>query len=482
MSALATSSSASPKAGSPEAKAGSPQTTAAASSRRLAVLLAAGQGKRMASSQPKVMHRVGGRALVGHVAAALAGAGFAEVAVVTGPDGAAVAQEARRWAPKITSYTQHERRGTAHAALQARESLAAADQIVVAFGDTPLMRAQTFAAILEALDAGAAVAAVGFEAADPTGYGRFVVEDGALVAIVEHKDATEAQRAIRFCNAGVMGLSGAHALDLLDSIGSDNAQGEFYLTDAVAAAVARGLRCVALSVDEEEVMGVNDRAQLAAVEKAFQNRARAAAMAGGATLIDPQTVYFSYDTTLGRDVLVEPSVWFGPGVTVADGATIHAFSHLEGCTLASGASVGPFVRLRPGAELKADVKVGNFVEIKNSVMGEGAKASHLSYVGDASVGAHVNIGAGVVTCNYDGFLKHRTIIGDGAFVGTNAALVAPVAIGPGGLVAAGSVITQDVPADAIAVARGAQVNKPGRAALFRARKTAEKAAKTGAGR
>lgn len=447
--------------------------------RRLAVLLAAGQGKRMASALPKVMHQVGGRSLVGHVAAALASAGFDEVAVVTGPDGAVVAQEARRWAPEISAYTQHERRGTAHAALQARESLAKADRIVVAFGDTPLMRPQTFEAILAALDTGAAVAAVGFEAADPTGYGRFVIEDGALVAIVEHKDATEAQREIRFCNAGVMGLSGAQALALLDSIGSNNAQGEFYLTDAVAAAVARGLRCVALRVDEDEVMGVNDRAQLAAVEKTFQSRARAAAMAGGATLIDPETVYFSYDTALGRDVVVEPSVWFGPGVRVADGATIHAFSHLEGCKLASGASVGPFVRLRPGADLRANVKVGNFVEIKNSVMGEGAKASHLSYLGDAAIGAEVNIGAGVITCNYDGYLKHRTVVGDGAFVGTNSSLVAPVTIGAGGFVAAGSVITQDVPPDAIAIARGTQVNKAGRAARFRAIKAAEKAAKAG---
>lgn len=431
----------------------------------------------MASSSPKVMHQIGGRSLVGHVAAALTAAGFDEVAVVAGPDGAPVAQEARRWAPEMSAYTQHERRGTAHAALQARASIARADQIVVAFGDTPLMRPETFKAISAALDSGAAVVAVGFETADPTGYGRFIVENGALVAIVEEKDATPAQRAITLVNAGVMGLSGAHALALLDSIGCDNAQGEYYLTDAVAAAVARGLSCVALSVPGEDVLGVNDRAQLAVCEAIFQRRARAAAMAAGATLIDPESVFFSYDTRLGRDVVVEPSVWFGPGVEVADGATIHAFSHLEGCKLACGVSVGPFVRLRPGADLRADVKIGNFVEIKNTVMGEGAKASHLSYLGDASIGAGVNIGAGVITCNYDGYLKHKTVVGDGAFVGTNASLVAPVTIGAGALVAAGSVITKEVPADAVALARAEQSNRPGAAAKFRARKAAEKAAK-----
>ncbi len=452
-----------------------------ASTRRLAVLLAAGQGKRMASALPKVMHQVGGRSLVGHVAAALSAAGFEEVAVVTGPDGEAVTREARRWATSICAFAQQERRGTAHATLQARNAIAKADRIVVAFGDTPLMRPETFKALSAALDSGAAVVAVGFETNDPTGYGRLVIENGALVAIVEHKDATPAQRDIRLCNAGIMGLSGAYALELLDSIGCDNAQGEFYLTDAVAAAVARGLPCAALSVEEADVLGVNDRAQLAAVEKVFQNRARAAAMAGGATLIAPETVYFSFDTRLGRDVIVEPSVWFGPGVEVADGATIHAFSHLEGCKLAAGVSVGPFVRLRPGADLRANVKIGNFVEVKNSVMGEGAKASHLAYLGDASIGAAVNVSAGVITCNYDGYLKHRTVVGEGAFVGTNSSLVAPVTIGAGGFVAAGSVVTQDVPEDAIAIARAKQVNKPGLAATFRARKAAEKAARSRGG-
>lgn len=448
--------------------------------RRLAVLLAAGQGKRMASALPKVLHTVAGRSLIGHVAAALAGAGFDEIALVTGPDGDDVAKEARRWAPALSAYTQPERRGTAHAALQARAAIARADRIVVAFGDTPLMRPETFAAIAAALDAGAAVAAVGFEAADPTGYGRMVTRDGALNAIVEHKDATPEQRAIRFCNGGVMGLSGAHALALLDAIGCDNAQGEYYLTDAVAAAVARGLPCVTLSVPEEDVLGVNDRVQLAGVERIFQRRARAAAMAGGATLIDPESVYFAFDTRLGRDVVVEPGVFFGPGVEVGDGATIHAWSHLEGCTLAQGASVGPFVRLRPGARLGADVKVGNFVEIKNASLGEGAKASHLSYLGDATIGAHVNIGAGVITCNYDGYLKHRTVVGAGAFIGTNSSLVAPVTVGAGALVGAGSVIVADVPDNALAVARGEQKTLAGVAARFRSRKAAEKAAKAAA--
>jgi bifunctional UDP-N-acetylglucosamine pyrophosphorylase/glucosamine-1-phosphate N-acetyltransferase len=450
------------------------------SPRRLAVVLAAGQGKRMASNLPKVLHRIGFRSMLGHVVAAMDAAGFHEVAVVVGPgaEGEAVAAEARRAAPDARVYVQGQRRGTAHAALCAREVMENADEIVVAFADTPLMRPETFRSLSDAISAGATVVAVGFEADDPTGYGRFVMAGGALRKIVEHKDADDDQRRIRLCNAGIMGLSGAHALELLDSIDDSNAQKEFYLTDAVAAAVSRKLSCQALVVDEDEVRGVNDRVQLALAEKIFQDRARREAMLAGATLIDPATTYFAYDTKLGRDVIVEPGVVFGPGVEVGDDAVIHAYSHLEGARVGASASVGPFARLRPGADLGSEVKVGNFVEIKNATLGAGAKASHLSYLGDAAIGPQVNIGAGVITCNYDGYLKHRTDVGEGAFVGTNASLVAPVSIGAGAMIAAGSVVTQDVEADALAIARAPQQGKAGWAAAFRRLKAVEKANKS----
>jgi bifunctional UDP-N-acetylglucosamine pyrophosphorylase/glucosamine-1-phosphate N-acetyltransferase len=444
--------------------------------RRVAVVLAAGHGKRMASARPKVLHEIGGRSMLAHVLAAVSEAGFGEIAVVVGPDveGQAVADEARRVAPGSRAVVQTERRGTAHAALQARELMSGADEIVVAFADTPLMRAQTFRAMSDALATGAHVVAVGFETPNPAGYGRLVMSNGALLKIVEHKDADDEERLIRLCNAGVMGFSGAHALELLDAIGDDNAQKEFYLTDAVSNAVDRRLACQALVVGEDEVQGVNDRVQLARAEAVFQDRARHAAMMAGATLIDPATTYFSYDTKLGRDVLVEPGVVFGPGVEVADGATILAYSHLEGALVGPNASVGPFARLRPGATLGAQVKVGNFVEIKNARLGEGAKASHLSYLGDADIGARANIGAGAITCNYDGILKHRTIVGEDAFVGTNASLVAPITIGAGALVAAGSVVTRSVRPDALAITRAPQEDKPGWAAAFRRRQKAEK--------
>lgn len=435
----------------------------------LAVILAAGEGTRMQSRIPKVLHRLAGRSMLGHVVASTLAAGVDDLAIVLGPGCEDVAVEALACAGKAEIYVQNERLGTAHAVLAARAAIDRGyDDLLVVFADTPLVRPQTFAAMRRNLAAGAAVVALGFEARDPTGYGRLILESGGLAAIREEKDAGEAERALHLCNAGLMALAGGRALEILDAVGRANAQKEYYLTDAVA--VARRKRLVATSVlaDEAEVMGVNDRLQLANAEALMQQRLRNAAMREGATLIAPETVFFSHDTRLGRDVLVEPHVFFGPGVRVADGAVIHGFSHLEGADVGPGANVGPFARLRPGAKLGAAAKVGNFVEIKAADVEAGAKVSHLSYIGDARVGAEANIGAGTITCNYDGFDKFRTDIGEGAFIGSNSALVAPVKIGAGAYVGSGSVVTKDVAADALAVARGRQIEKSGWAKGFRA--------------
>jgi bifunctional UDP-N-acetylglucosamine pyrophosphorylase / glucosamine-1-phosphate N-acetyltransferase len=364
---------------------------------------------------------------------------------------------------------QHERRGTAHAVLAAKAALVrGADDVLVAFADTPLITPRTLARLREALSAGAGVVVLGFRPSDPTGYGRLVTAAGGkLLAIREEKDASPAERAIALCNAGVMALAGHAALAILERIGDDNAKREFYLTDAVAIARTLGLATVALETEEDEVRGVNTQAQLAEAEAVLQRRLRAAAHDAGVAMAAPDTVHLSADTRLGRDVVIEPYVVFGPGVTVEDGAVIRSFSHLEGATVGRGARVGPFARLRPGATLDADVHVGNFVEVKEARLGAGAKANHLAYIGDASVGEGSNIGAGAITCNYDGAAKHRTEIGKGVFIGSNAALVAPVRIGDGAYVGTGSVITADVPADALALARGRQVNKEGWAARLR---------------
>ncbi|TCR62752.1 UDP-N-acetylglucosamine pyrophosphorylase /glucosamine-1-phosphate N-acetyltransferase [Bosea sp. BK604] len=435
----------------------------------LAIILAAGEGTRMKSLRPKVLHEVAGRSLLGHAIASVSAAGADAIVIVIGPDRPEVAAEAKALLPAAEIAIQQERRGTAHAVLAAREALARGyDDVLVAFADTPLLRPETYQAMRAELAKGSQIAALGFEARDPTGYGRFVIEGGALKAIVEHKDASEAERAITLCNAGLMALEGRDALAILDAIGNANAQNEYYLTDAVAVARGKGLKTVALTAPESEVQGVNDRAQLASVEAEFQRRKRLEVMANGATLIAPETVFFSHDTRIGRDVLIEPNVVFGPGVSVADEAVIHAFSHLEGAEVGPQASVGPYGRLRPGAKLGRKVRIGNFVEIKAADLGEGVKVNHLTYVGDASVGPNSNIGAGTITCNYDGFLKSRTTIGAGAFVGSNSSLVAPVTIGDGAYIGSGSVITRDVPADALAIGRGRQVEREGWARNFRA--------------
>ncbi|MGI6245935.1 MAG: bifunctional UDP-N-acetylglucosamine diphosphorylase/glucosamine-1-phosphate N-acetyltransferase GlmU [Pseudochelatococcus sp.] len=437
--------------------------------RALAVVLAAGEGTRMLSRLPKILHKIASRAIVSHVLDAIGAAEVDSIAVVVGPDRQDVAAEVHRAAPGASVHVQSERLGTAHAVLAARPALEAeTDDVIIAFGDTPLVQPQTFDRLRAALAEGAAVAVLGFEANDPTGYGRLLLEDGELAAIREHKDATEDERAIRLCNGGIMAIAGAHALSLLERVDNDNAKGEYYLTDVVAHARAAGLRTTALIAGEEELQGINDRAQLAAAEAVIQKRLRLAALRSGVTLIAPETVFFSFDTVLGRDVVVEPHVVFGPGVTVEEGAVVHAFSHLAGAVVRAGADVGPFVRLRPGADVGTGAHVGNFVEIKNAKLGAGVKAGHLSYLGDAEIGAGTNIGAGTITCNYDGFAKHLTRIGEDAFIGSNSSLVAPVTIGDRAYTGSGSVVTREVPDDALALGRAQQVNKEGWAARVRA--------------
>ena len=443
----------------------------------LAIILAAGEGTRMKSSVPKVLHKVAGLPMLGHVLKAAGAAGATDIAVVVGRNAEAVGRFLGKALPGAAVHEQAERLGTGHAVLAAKASIAAGpDDVIVLYGDTPLIGAKTIARLRKAIAGGAAVGVVGFRPADPGRYGRLIVEGKQVVAIREYNDASAAEREIGLCNAGIIGFSGAGLLALLKKIGNANAKGEYYLTDAVEIAAGAGKKVVAIEADEDEVAGVDSRMQLAHVEGIFQRHAREAAMAGGATLIAPSTVWFSHDTVIGKDVTIEPNVFFGPGVTIADDVTIRANCHIEGATIASGAIIGPFARLRPGAVIGPNVHIGNFVEVKNAVIDDGAKANHLTYIGDAHVGAAANIGAGTITANYDGFDKHRTDIGAGVSIGSNAVLVAPVKVGDGAHVAAGSVITHDVPADALAVARGRQEDKPGWAKKYREYKRLSKKA------
>ncbi len=434
----------------------------------------------MKSDLPKVLHEIGGLAMVGHVLKALAGAGSDRVSVVTGPEMPALADLVAGMMPSALCHVQEERLGTAHAALAAREALLhPADDVLVLFGDTPLVTAETVLKVRDALRNGSDLVVLGFETQDPFGYGRLLTENGKLLAIREEKDASDEDRKVTFCNSGIMGFSGKHALSLMEEIGNANAKGEYYLTDAVEIANRHGLKVSAVAGSEVETQGINTRAQLAACEQDFQNRMRRAAMDEGCTLLAPQTVFFSHDTVLEPGVTIEQNVVFARGVKVSSGATIRAFSHLEGAAVASGCVVGPYARLRPGTVLEHGAKIGNFVETKNVTFGAGAKANHLSYIGDASVGSKSNIGAGTITCNYDGFLKHRTEIGDGSFVGSNSTLVAPVQLGDGAFVSAGSVITQDIPEDALAFGRARQETKEGRAKALKEKLKAAKDAKSG---
>jgi len=433
----------------------------------------------MKSDLHKVLHPIAGRAMLLHLidsvsalkpdrTVVVTGAGREQVEAVVSPLG-------------VMTVVQTEQLGTGHAVHQAEEAMGGfAGDILILYGDVPLVTADTMSRMIERLHGPDAPATVvlGFRPADPAAYGRVIADgDGRIEKMVEYKDATPEERAETLCNSGLMAVRGEDLFALLALVGNENAAGEFYLPDIVMLAAEDGRPSAVIETDAAEVAGVNSRGELAAVEASWQHARRARAMAEGATLIAPETVWFAFDTQIGRDVVIEPNVVFGPGVTVAGGATIHGFSHIEGATVGAKAEVGPFARLRPGAVMGDKSKVGNFVEMKKAVLGAGAKANHLTYLGDAEVGAGANIGAGTITCNYDGYFKYRTVIGEGAFIGSNSALVAPVTIGAGAMVGAGSVITADVEADALAVARAKQEARPGRAKRFREAMAARKAAK-----
>lgn len=443
------------------------------------IVLGAGRGTRMQSKMPKVLHRVGGAPLFAHALAAGAAVSPDSAVLVVGHGADEVRAAAAAIDPGVEVVVQERQEGTAHAVAATRSALGTArGDVFVLYGDTPFVRPETLSRMAAARAGGAAVVVLGFEAADPGRYGRLVVEGGTLERIVEYKDATEAERAITLCNSGVVCADAETLFPLVDAVGNDNASGEYYLTDIVAIARAQGLHCATVACDAAETQGVNSRADLARAEATFQAGARARALEGGVTLVAPETVFFSHDTRIGPDTVVEPHVVFGPGVTVEGGALVRAFSHLEGCYVAAGAVAGPYARLRPGAEIGADARVGNFVEIKSATLGPGAKVNHLSYVGDAEVGAGANLGAGTVTCNYDGVSKHRTRIGAGAFVGSSTMLVAPVEVGAEAMTGSGSVITHDVPDGALALARARQTNKDGLARRLMARLRAAKKEKT----
>jgi len=445
------------------------------SDRVLAVVLAAGESTRMKSAKSKVLHAVGNRPMISHVIAALEKSGVGHVALVVGRDAGPVIAAAGSGLLDVTAFEQKERLGTGHAVLAARDAIAAGyDQILVAYGDAPLIEPEPLAQALDKVRSGFDVAVIGFETDKPTGYGRLLTENGELIAIREEKDATAEERTVTFCNSGLMAIDGKKALALLGKISNNNVKGEYYLTDIVEILRAEGGKAATVEAPADTVAGCNNRAELAELEAIWQRRKRHELMVSGVTMIAPETVFLSYDTQIAQDVTIEPNVIFGPGVTVETGAVIHAFSHLEGAHVSAGANVGPFARLRPGANLHANAKVGNFVEIKKAEIGEGAKVSHLTYIGDATVGANANIGAGTVTCNYDGFNKFETVIGADTFIGSNTLLVAPVTIGKGALTATGSVITEDVPEGAAAFGRARQVNKDGLGTRIMARNKALK--------
>lgn len=443
-----------------------------------AIILAAGKGTRMKSDTHKVLHPIAGRPMLLHLIDSVKALGAEREVVVVGAGREQV--EAAVHPLGVETVEQAEQLGTGHAVRMAESALAGFQgDVLILYGDVPLVTAETMRRMLDALhgDGGPSVVVLGFRPADPGAYGRVIVgSDGRLDKIVEYKDATPEERAVTLCNSGLMAVRGPDLFRLLGQLTSDNAAGEYYLTDLVELARREGRFSVGIETDAIEVAGVNSRGELAGLEREWQQRRRARAMAEGATLVAPETVWFAHDTVIGRDVTIEPNVVFGPGVSVADRVTIHGFSHIEGAEILSGADIGPYARLRPGARIEQGAKVGNFVEIKKAVIGPGAKANHLSYIGDAVVGAGANIGAGTITCNYDGFLKYRTVIGNGAFVGSNSALVAPVTIGDGAIVGAGSVVTRDVEADALGIVRAEQQVKPGWARKFRAVMKAKKEA------
>ncbi|WBL31952.1 bifunctional UDP-N-acetylglucosamine diphosphorylase/glucosamine-1-phosphate N-acetyltransferase GlmU [Sinirhodobacter sp. HNIBRBA609] len=423
------------------------------------IVLAAGQGTRMNSDLPKVLHRIGAAPLVAHALAAGRALEPEQVIVVAGHGAEAVTKAVGKIDPEAKVVLQAEQLGTGHAVAQALPALEGFDgRVIMLYGDTPFIRPETLERLAEST---AAVTVLGFEAADPGRYGRLIAKGNALDRIVEFKDASDEERAITLCNSGVISCDAVLLTELIAGLNNDNASGEYYLTDIVAAARAKGLSAEVVTCPEEETLGINTRAELARAEALFQARMRAEAMENGVTMVDPDTVWFALDTYIGRDVVIGPNVVFGPDVTIESGAQIEAFCHLEGCHISRGATVGPFARLRPGAELAEDVHIGNFVEVKNSILAEGVKVGHLTYLGDADIGEGTNIGAGTVTCNYDGVFKHRTTVGANAFIGSDTMLVAPVTVGDGALTGSGSVITENVPAGAIALGRAKQMNRPG---------------------
>ncbi|PZU48569.1 MAG: bifunctional UDP-N-acetylglucosamine diphosphorylase/glucosamine-1-phosphate N-acetyltransferase GlmU [Sphingomonas sp.] len=439
-----------------------------------AIILAAGKGTRMKSDTHKVLHPLGGRPMLMHLLASLDQLAPERRVVVVG-DKAEQLRTALA-GTDVQLAVQEPQLGTGHAVLQAESALSGFGGVaLILFGDVPLVRPETLQRLVASVENGAAIAVLGFRPAVPGAYGRVIADAGGhILKMVEAKDATPEELAVPLCNAGLMAVDASQLFALLKRVRNDNAAGEYYLPDIVILATEAGAECRVLEAGPDEVIGVNSRGELAEAEALFQQRRRAELMAAGVTLTAPETVFLSFDTMIGRDTLVEPNVVFAPGVTIADGATIRAFSHLEGARVASGCEVGPYARLRPGTVLEQGAKVGNFVETKKAVLGPGAKANHLTYLGDATVGAKANIGAGTITCNYDGYGKYQTVIGEGAFIGSNSALVAPVTIGDGAIVAAGSAITQDVAADALALVRPPQVSKAGWAARFRAAALARK--------
>jgi bifunctional UDP-N-acetylglucosamine pyrophosphorylase/glucosamine-1-phosphate N-acetyltransferase len=427
------------------------------------IILAAGKGTRMNSDLPKVLHPIAGEPMLIHAMESAALLDPEQRVIVAGHGADQVRTAALTHDGTVDIVVQSEQLGTAHAVAQARAALRGFDGMaLVLYGDTPFIRAETFEQMQTALSDHDLVI-LGFDAADPARYGRLVLRDGVLERIVEYKDASEEEREITICNSGVVACRAELLFDLIDAVDNDNAAGEYYLTDIVEIARARGLSATAVICDEGETLGVDSRDDLVAAEALFQTRARQTLLNNGVSMMAPDTVFLSRDTVIGRDTIIEPNVVFGPGVSIESGATIRAFSHLEGCHVARGGIVGPYARLRPGAELAENVRIGNFVEVKNAQIAEGAKVNHLSYIGDATIGAATNIGAGTITCNYDGVMKHHTHIGAGAFIGSNTMLVAPVSVGDGALTGSGSVITSDVEPDALAVARAPQVEKPGMA-------------------
>ncbi|WP_412546341.1 bifunctional UDP-N-acetylglucosamine diphosphorylase/glucosamine-1-phosphate N-acetyltransferase GlmU [Maricaulis sp. MIT060901] len=441
---------------------------------RAAVILAAGQGTRMKSKTVKVLHSVGGRPMLDWAAQLADDAGASKRVVVYGAHSPAVRDAGDALGAETA--LQDPPQGTGHAVQAAEGAFDGFDgDLIVLYADTPLIRAETVERVFDALAEGAAVAVLGFEPEDPAAYGRLIEDaDGNLDRIVEYKDANEEERAVRLVNSGVMAARADLMFELLGEVTNDNANGEYYLTDVVGLARGRGLRAVAVRADADEVLGVNSRVDLAEAEAAFQTRKREEMMRAGVTLVAPETVFFSHDTEIERDVVVEPHVVFAPGVKIEEDATVKAFSHLEGTTVRNGASVGPYARLRPGADIGPNAKIGNFVEVKKAQLADGAKVSHLSYIGDAHIGEGANIGAGTITCNYDGYDKHLTEIGAGAFIGSNTSLVAPVKVGEGAYTGSGGVVTNDVPDNALAVARAEQVHKDGWAERYRKAKLARK--------